>query len=53
MTRQKRPVQQSITRPATGKVLTGPALAEVKGGVVYDMVTSPAPPRVPAETLWG
>jgi hypothetical protein len=65
MKQQTKPARQSMTRPASGKalaravlteigkVLTGAVLTEVKGGVAYDMATSPGAPRVPADTTWG
>lgn len=49
MKKQTKPAQQSITRP----VLTGAALAEVKGGVAHDMATSLGPPRRPDDAHWG
>ena len=53
MKKHLKPVQQCVTRQTSCKTLTSAVLTDVKGGVVYDMVTSPGSPRRPGDTTWG
>jgi hypothetical protein len=51
MKRQTKPAKQSISRPASGNALARAVLTGVKGGVAYDMATSPEPPT-PHTIIW-